>query len=54
MRSFVQTLSGVGAQTSLVSQLIMGAGKTTVLLPLLALFLADGTQLILQVVPYYY
>jgi hypothetical protein len=36
---------------AVVSQLIMGAGKTTIILPLLALLLADGSQLIIQVVP---
>ena len=29
----------------------MQAGKTTVILPLLALYLADGSQLLMQVVP---
>lgn len=50
---FVRSLSikEDGAPHALVSQLIMGAGKTTVILPLLALFLADGSQLIMQVVP---
>ena len=45
---FVATLAG-GA--SLVAQLIMGAGKTTTIAPLLALILADGAQLVMQVVP---
>ena len=31
--------------------MIMGAGKTSTILPLLALFLADGVQLMMQVVP---
>ena len=37
--------------TSLVCQLIMGAGKTTVVGPLLALLLADGARLVTQVGP---
>ena len=32
-------------------QMLMGEGKTTVVSPLLALVLADGTQLVMQVVP---
>eukprot|EP00760_Papus_ankaliazontas_P009215 PhM_4_TR13981/c0_g1_i1/m.81553 len=36
---------------SLVKQMIMGAGKTTVVGPLLALMLADGNTLVIQVVP---
>ena len=32
-------------------QMIMGGGKTTVVMPLLALILADGNQVIMQVVP---
>jgi len=36
---------------SLVKQMIMGAGKTTVVAPLLALMLADGDSLVLSVVP---
>ncbi|KAL1504687.1 hypothetical protein AB1Y20_008467 [Prymnesium parvum] len=35
----------------LCHQMIMGAGKTTVIAPLLALLLADGSTLVLQVVP---
>jgi len=34
-----------------VNQMIMGAGKTTVVGPLLALLLADGKSLVMQVVP---
>ena len=34
-----------------MSQMIMGAGKTSTILPLLALMLADGSQLMVQVVP---
>jgi hypothetical protein len=36
---------------SCVSQMIMGAGKTTVIAPLLALMLADGKRAVFQVVP---
>jgi Ca2+-binding EF-hand superfamily protein len=36
---------------SMVQQMIMGAGKTTVIGPLLALILADGEQLVTMVVP---
>ena len=36
---------------SMVHQMIMGAGKTTVIGPLLALLLADGQSLVTQVVP---
>jgi len=37
--------------TSKVKQMIMGAGKTSVVAPLLALILADGKSLVLSVVP---
>ena len=37
--------------TSCVYQMIMGAGKTTVIGPLLALILADGKRLITQICP---
>lgn len=41
-----------GAKThSLVHQMIMGAGKTTIIGPLLALMLSDGQSLVMQVVP---
>ncbi len=36
---------------SMVHQMIMGAGKTTVIGPLLALMIADGKSLVTQVVP---
>ena len=39
------------ARGSTCQQLIMGAGKTTVVCPLLALMLADGARLVMQVVP---
>ena len=38
-------------EQSKVKQMIMGAGKTTVVAPLLALMLADGASLVLSVVP---
>jgi hypothetical protein len=37
---------------SMCHQMIMGAGKTTVVTPLLALMLADGKSLVMQVVPH--
>ena len=37
--------------SSRVKQMIMGAGKTSVVAPLLALILADGKSLVLSVVP---
>ena len=36
---------------SVCHQMLMGEGKTTVVSPLIALMLADGTQLVMQVVP---
>jgi superfamily II DNA or RNA helicase len=39
------------ARGSTCQQLIMGAGKTTVVCPLIALMLADGARLAMQVVP---
>ena len=36
---------------SMVHQMIMGAGKTTVIGPLMALMMADGKTLVTQVVP---
>jgi hypothetical protein len=39
------------AATAVVKQMIMGAGKTTVIAPLLALMLGDGESLVLSVVP---
>lgn len=36
---------------SVCHQMLMGEGKTTVISPLLALLLADGNQLIMQIVP---
>ena len=49
VREFIETVSLDGG--SMVKQMIMGAGKTTIILPLLSLFLANGSQLVLQVVP---
>lgn len=46
VKSFMQTASERG---STCHQMIMGAGKTTVVGPLLALMLADGEQLVVQV-----
>ena len=46
VEKFVGTLT---EGKSLVSQLIMGAGKTTTIAPLLALLIADGSQLVVQV-----
>ena len=45
VEKFVGTLT---EGRSLVSQLIMGAGKTTTIAPLLALLIADGSQLVMQ------
>ena len=39
------------ARESRVHQMIMGAGKTTVIMPLVALGLADGSRLVTVVVP---
>lgn len=39
------------AADSVVKQMIMGAGKTTVIAPLLTLMLADGQSLVMSVVP---
>mmetsp|Transcript_2150 Transcript_2150/g.2909 ORF Transcript_2150/g.2909 Transcript_2150/m.2909 type:complete len:4480 (+) Transcript_2150:77-13516(+) len=48
VRSFVTaTIEGDGR----VQQMIMGAGKTTVIGPLLTLLLADGNHLVVQVMP---
>ena len=41
----------LNVDVSKVKQMIMGAGKTTVVAPLLALMLADGESLVLSVVP---
>eukprot|EP01083_Nonionella_stella_P030773 84290_1 len=48
VREFMESIR---SGNSLVKQMIMGAGKTTVVAPLLALMLADGKSLVLQVVP---
>eukprot|EP00917_Polyrhabdina_sp_WS-2016_P024025 GHVP01052046.1.p1 GENE.GHVP01052046.1~~GHVP01052046.1.p1 ORF type:complete len:1824 (-),score=350.62 GHVP01052046.1:2389-7860(-) len=45
-------LSAVRSGNSLCHQMIMGAGKTTVVAPLLSLILADGQNLVVQVVPH--
>ena len=43
--------SNLANGTSKVKQMIMGAGKTSVVAPLLALIVADGKSLVLSVVP---
>ena len=43
--------SSFANKTSMVQQMIMGAGKTTVVGPLLALILGDGQRLVTQIVP---
>lgn len=48
VRQYVSTIRSGG---SMVKQMIMGAGKTTVVCPLLTLMLGDGETLVLQVVP---
>lgn len=48
IRKLVQ---GANTGHSLCHQLLMGEGKTTVISPLLALLLADGGSLVLQIVP---
>jgi hypothetical protein len=50
VREFMESVQGreVGA---MCHQMIMGAGKTTVVAPLLALMLADNKHLVLQAVP---
>ena len=44
-------VAGARANQSVCHQMLMGEGKTTVISPLLALLLADGSQLVMQVVP---
>lgn len=44
-------MGSVAAGKSLCHQMIMGAGKTTVVGPLLALLLGDGSRIVLQVMP---
>ena len=51
MKLVQSCVSKVNSGKSLVSQMIMGAGKTSTILPLLALFLTDGQQMVMQVVP---
>ena len=45
-------MSSLNSNRSMCHQMIMGAGKTTVVAPLLALMLADGKSLVTQVVPH--
>jgi Protein of unknown function (DUF3638)/Protein of unknown function (DUF3645) len=49
VNKFMETLKD---NRSMCHQMIMGAGKTTVVTPLLALMLADGRSLVTQVVPH--
>lgn len=51
VRLLATFLNAAHSGASRVEQMIMGAGKTTVVGPLLALMLADGKQLVMQVVP---
>ena len=44
-------VAGIRSGRSSVQQMLMGAGKTTVVGPLLALILADGVRSVMQVVP---
>ena len=48
VREFV---SCVSSGKPLVKQMLMGGGKTTVIGPLLALMLADGSRLVVQTMP---
>jgi hypothetical protein len=51
-RALIKEIHGsIMSGTSIVKQMIMGAGKTTVVGPLLALMLADSKNLVIQVVP---
>lgn len=47
-----QLMASLQSNRSMCTQMIMGAGKTTVVTPLLALMLADGKSLVTQVVPH--
>jgi hypothetical protein len=47
----VDYLESIRTGKSMVKQMIMGAGKTTVVCPLLTLMLGDGNHLVVQVVP---
>jgi hypothetical protein len=51
VRSFVENMRRGGGAHNSVQQMIMGAGKTTVVGPLLTLMLADGKQLVMHVMP---
>ncbi len=46
-----QFASAAKSGASSVRQMIMGAGKTTVIAPILALMLADGESLVFNVMP---
>lgn len=45
-------IAALKSNRSMCHQMIMGAGKTTVVAPLLAMILADGKSLVTQVVPH--
>lgn len=47
----MEMFQAVETGTSLVKQMIMGAGKTTVVGPLLGMMVANGSNLVVQVVP---
>ena len=51
MQLLRKLVPGARAGRSLCHQMLMGEGKTTVISPLLALLLADGAQLLMQIVP---
>lgn len=44
-------LATIMANDSVVRQLMMGSGKTTVVSPLLGLMLSDGKRMVVQAVP---
>jgi len=50
VNKFVEAVQD-SSRGAMCQQMIMGSGKTTVVAPLLALILADGTSLFVQVVP---
>mgnify|MGYP002825100334 len=48
MQLLRKLVPGARAGRSLCHQMLMGEGKTTVISPLLALLLADGSQLLME------
>ncbi len=50
-RSQLETVNKLRSGKCKVHQMIMGSGKSTVVGPLLSLFLADSSNLVLQIVP---